>query len=400
MRPGFVLLMVTLGFSPVFAGTKMDSATVPVTLDHNRIIITVGIYLPNGKMERVRAWVDNGNPSMSITERLANQLELKPPSGSSDSGTVKAPERILIGGMQLWLTNLKQPVEVEKAKSVGAGIHAEITLSSTVLQNYDVVIDYPGKKFTIASPGTIHFQGKAVYGFFNTQNSLIQIPAKLDSGEFNLALDIGTPISFISRDLISKWSKVHASWPSMHGAIGAANLWGMDDEPQWQLLRINSMLYGEIVFSNFIAVSCPQDWLDFFIKRVGIQTAGLVGAEALLDYRLGIDYTHRIVYFQHIGNSVETDMNLVGITLRPETDGRYSILGVADYNGKPSVAGVLKGDILQKVNNNIVRGLTMGEVWSLLHGHHGTVYTLVLNREGKQFIVKTEVHRFLSNHPE
>jgi len=399
MRPGFALLIINLAFSPIFARTKMDSATVHVTLDHNRIIITVGIYLPNGKMERVRAWVDNGNPSMSITERLANELELKPPYGSSDSGMVKVPERILIGDMQLWLTNLKQPVEVEKAKSVGAGINADITLSSTMLQNYDIVIDYPGKKFTIASPGTIHFQGKAVNGYFNPQNSLIQIPAKLDSGEFNLALDIGTPVSFISRDLISKWSKDHASWPSMHGAIGVANLWGMEDEPQWQLLRINNMLYGGIVFSNFIAVSCPQSWLDYFIKRVGIPTAGLVGAEALLDYRLGIDYTHGIVYFQHIGNSVRADMDLVGITLRPEADGRYSILGVADYNGKLSVAGVLKGDILQKVNNNNVNGLTMGEVWSLLHGRPGTVYTLVLDRDGKQFTVKTKVHRFLGKRP-
>jgi hypothetical protein len=172
----------------------------------------------------------------------------------------------------------------------------------------------------------------------------------------------------------------------------------MEDEPQWQLLRINNMLYGGIVLSNFVAVSCPQNWLDYFIKRVGISTAGLIGAEALLDYRLGIDYAHGIIYFQHIANSVGTDMDLVGLTLRPETDGRYSILGVADYNGKPSVTGVLKGDILQKVNNNNVNGRTMGEVWSLLHGRPGTVYTLILDRAGKQFRIKTKVHRFLNNH--
>jgi hypothetical protein len=195
-----------------------------------------------------------------------------------------------------------------------------------------------------------------VKGIFNSRNFLIQIPARVDSEEFNLALDVGTPVSFISGDLISKWSKVHSSWPSMHGAIGVANLWGTEDEPTWQLLRINYILYGGIAFSNLVAVSCPQNWLDYFTRRVGMPTAGLIGAEALLDYQIGIDYTHGIVYFHRIGNSLETDMDLVGLTLRPEPDG--------DYEEKPSVKGILKGDILLTVNKTNVSGLTMGGVWA------------------------------------
>jgi hypothetical protein len=301
--------------------------------------------------------------------------------------------------MAVIIKNLKQPIEIVKGATVGSGLEADINLPSAVLCNYDVVIDYPGKQFTIGSPGAVHFKGKPVKGFFNPQNHLIQIPGKVNGQGFNLALDAGTPVAFISAHLVSKWSKKHTTWPSLRGAIGIANLWGLDDEPDWQLLRVDKMEYGGLTFPDVIAVSFPADRLDYFQKRAGIATAGLMGAASLLNYRIGIDYTHGIVYFQHISDPVEADMNLVGLTLRPEADGRYSILGVSRYNGKPSVPDVLKGDIVLKVNNKNISGLTMGKAWSLLHGNPGTSFTLTVERAGKQFTINAIAHSFLRNRP-
>jgi len=390
------LLLINLAFIPAVAGIRARSAMVPLTLDHNRIIIRVGVYLPNGAIKQVNAWVDNGTPDLSITERLAKELGLMP---ANDKGAVKPPEKIQIGGLPIVIKNLKQPIEIVKGPTVGPGLEAEINLPSAVLCNYDVVIDYPGRQFTIGSPGSIYFVGKAVKGFFNPQNHLIQISGKVDGQSFNLALDAGTPVTFIAAGLVSNWSKAHTSWPSAHGAIGIANLWGLDDEPDWQLLRINKMECGGLIFPDMIAVSFPADRLAYFQKRAGITTAGLMGAASLLNYRVGIDYTHETVYFQRIGKSVEVDMSLVGLILRPEADGRYSILGVSRYDGRPSVPGVLKGDILLKVNDKNVTGLTMGKTWSLLHGNPGTSYTLTIERAGKQLTVNAKAHRFLCNHP-
>ncbi len=354
---------------------------------------------PDGSTHTINAWVDNGNPVMAITERLAKELALTTSVDSSGNIRVTGniPEKIRIGGMNILLKNLTQPIEVVKGTRIGAGLDVDINIPSTVLKDYDILIDYPSKKFTIAVPGSIHFKGKPVQGFFNTQNFLIQMAARSGTDEFNLALDLGTPVSFISRDLISKWNKGHPTWPSMHGAVGIANLWGMEDEPEWQLLRIKNLSFGEIVVSDFIAVSCPPDWLDYFTKRVGIPTAGLIGAQALLDYSIGIDYAHKTIYFQRLGNTTKEGMDLVGLILRPEVNGRYIILGVADYKEKPSVDGVMKGDVLVKVNNDPVDGLTMGGVWSLLQDRPGTICTLELQRGGKSYMVKTKVHRFLSN---
>ena len=53
-----------------------DSVTVPAAIDHNRVVIIAELPLPNGSTERVRAWVDNGNPELELSRRLATLLGL------------------------------------------------------------------------------------------------------------------------------------------------------------------------------------------------------------------------------------------------------------------------------------------------------------------------------------
>jgi len=68
----FVLLILTAAL----AAQTPKPVTVPITLDHNRTIIDVYLPLPDGQTKRVRAWVDNGNPEMTITQGLATKLGL------------------------------------------------------------------------------------------------------------------------------------------------------------------------------------------------------------------------------------------------------------------------------------------------------------------------------------
>jgi hypothetical protein len=370
-----------------------QSVTVRMRLDHNRIIIPVSVYLPNGKMKEVNAWVDNGTSTMSITARLAKELEITTSHVGRDS--VVAKPAILIGRMRVKTDDLHEPIELESSPTVGSGLEADINLPSTILHNYDLVIDYPARQFTMATPGIVHFRGKRVKAFFNPHYYLIQLPAQVDNSRFNLALDVGTPVSFISADLISLWSRAHASWPSMIGAVGIANLWGLDDEPDWTLLRVANLAYAGITFTDQIVVSFPRDRLAFFSDRAGISTAGLMGAASLLNERIGIDYKNGLVYFERLGSAAGPDMNLVGLILRPESDGRFLILGVASDRGASSVPGVSKGDVLVKVNGHAVTGLTMGAVWALLHGNPGADFTLIIERSGNQMTIHTLAHNFL-----
>jgi C-terminal processing protease CtpA/Prc len=105
------------------------------------------------------------------------------------------------------------------------------------------------------------------------------------------------------------------------------------------------------------------------------------------------------VYFDLGTTFKASDFDVVGLILRPEDDVRYTILGIADFDGKPSVSGgqdgAQPGDHLVAVDITPVPGSTMGQVWSLLQGQPGQERKLTLERGGKQFTVVAKVQHFL-----
>jgi C-terminal processing protease CtpA/Prc len=71
------------------------------------------------------------------------------------------------------------------------------------------------------------------------------------------------------------------------------------------------------------------------------------------------------------------------------------VIGVADFDGKPSVPEVQSGDLLISVDKIPTPGSTMGQVWSMLEGMPGQERKLTLERGGKQFTVAAKVQHFL-----
>src|SRR5579864_5707401 len=97
----------------VQAQSANKAVTVPITLDHNRTIIDVYLNLPDGKTKRVRAWVDNGNTELWMTEALAKQLGLPftgdpKPALYGQQRAVRAPNSLEIAGMKIELTGVKE----------------------------------------------------------------------------------------------------------------------------------------------------------------------------------------------------------------------------------------------------------------------------------------------------
>jgi hypothetical protein len=397
------LVLLILLVSSAFAQkpTQPKSVTVPVTLDHNRIVIDVRFPLADGSVKRVRAWVDNGNPEMFITGELAKTLGLTLSGDVKDTPfgkeqTASVPLVFLVGGMPLHATGVKQCEAVLDRDSVAPGMSPEVTLPSTMLRNYDLVMDYLNRELTIGLPGQIKFQGASAKASLNPDNALLQLPANLHGHKVNLALDLGAPFGLLSSDLIADLQKSHPKWPHMTGGVGPANFWGRPEEARWDVLRVSSLQFGGIDLADIGFAALPKDWMDWFEKRAGMATAGLVGANALLNYRVGIDYSHSTVYFEQTSRHRPPEMEVIGLTLRPEPDGRYTVAGVADYDGKPSVPGVKPGDVLVSIDKTPAKGGTMGEIWSLLGGAPGEVRTLTFARDGKPFTVQATVHGFLS----
>jgi hypothetical protein len=381
--------------------------TVPAAIDHNRVVINADIPLPNGSTERVRAWVDNGNPDLCLSRRLATLLGLAVSCNDQECSSA-APPAMTIGGMQIPLSAVKQakiPLKPVNAASVlAAGMSVEINLPSSILRHYDVLIDFPGHKFSIGAPGTIHFRGPSGKAQINAETGLIQIPSQIENKKYNLSLDLGASISFLAEELFDKLAAAHADWPHMTGAVGSANMWGLDEESKWQIMRVDRVQYGPLFLANVVVVDFPRDRMDFFAKRAGVPTAGLIGSNALLNYRVGLDYAHSAVYFEFGRMFNFPDFDVIGLTLHPEDDGRFTILGVADFDGKSSVPqgpdGVQPGDHLVAVDGIQVQGSTMGQVWNMLGGTPGQQRKLTFERESRQLTIAATVQHFLGELPD
>jgi hypothetical protein len=224
---------------------------------------------------------------------------------------------------------------------------------------------------------------------------LVQVPSQIEGKKYNLALDVGSCISFLSEELFDKLAAAHADWPRMTGAVGSASMWGAPEETKWKVMSVDRVQFGPLFLTNVPMVALPKQVVEFFEKRAAMSTVGVVGSNMLLNYRVGLDYAHSTVYFD-LGRTYRfPDFDVVGLTLRPEGDGRFTILGVADMDGKGSVDGVESGDHLEAVNDVPVGGATMGQVWSMLGGTPGQEKKLTIERGGKEFSVTAKVQHFL-----
>jgi hypothetical protein len=387
--------------------SEPTSVTVPAAIDHNRVVINADVQLPDGSSQRVLVWVDNGNPDLYLSRRLASQLGLAVRCDDHECSS-PPPQAIVVGGMKIPFTGVKEakiPLKPVNAASVLApGMSAEINLPSSTLRHYDVLVDFPGHKFSIGAPGTLHFRGPSGKVQINAENGLIQVPSQIENKKYNLALDLGACISFLSSELFDKLASAHPDWPHMTGAVGSANMWGLDEEPKWKVMRLDRVQYGPLFLANVAFVDLPKDRMDFFEKRAGTPTAGLVGSNILLNYRVGLDYAHSTIYFEFGRMFNFPEFDVIGLTLRPEDDGRFTILGVADLDGNPSVPqgadGIQMGDHLVAIDGIPVRGSTMGQVWAGLGGTPGQERRLTIERTGKEFTVTAKVQHFLAELPD
>src|ERR1700693_2152035 len=249
--------------------SEPNSVTVPAAIDHNRVVINADLALPNGSTERVRAWVDNGDPDLYVSRRLATLLGLTASCNDHECSS-PPPQEMNVGGMKIDLTGLKQvkmPLKpVDAASVLAAGMNVEINLPSSILRRYDVLIDFPGRKFSIGAPGTIHFRGPSGKVQINAENGLIKIPSQLENKKYNLALDFGASISFLSEDVFDKLAAAHPDWPHMTGAVGSANMWGAADETKWKGTRADRLQYWPVLLANLVVVDMPKDWNAFLLQ--------------------------------------------------------------------------------------------------------------------------------------
>jgi hypothetical protein len=398
---GIVLVLCLLSFGAPARETAAKSVTVPFVLDHNRMLVDVEIRRADGAWRTARLWVDTGEPRFFMSEALARDLGIDV-SAIGDNPMVPPPAHVRIGGMLLDFSGVETIVGGEPAWMFNT-MRNDGHLSSRVLQRYQVVFDYPARLLTIAAPGTFERRGTRAPARVNPKTGVVQIDAVIDGDSLSFALDMGASYSFVDSAVVARLLERHPGLPRMTGAVGCANMWGWwpPDEQNAPVVRVPEIMWGPVRLAGVGAVGVPAvapggpSLGAWYSRKTARPVNGFLGPNAFKAFRVEVDYASGAVYFEKTAEFDAFDMDLVGLTLRPEDDGSYSVLGVASKDGKPAVEGVEPGDKLLGIGDLETTGATMGTVVDALRGRPGDIRYLILERAGNKFRIEAKVARLL-----
>jgi hypothetical protein len=373
------------------------SATVPFTLDHNRVIVEVGLARPDGSLRRAAAWVDTGNQYLIVGETLAeelgldrSQLEDAGPGHSVESASPAPAAEI--GGMALEMTGIG--VRVRSGGWVMPGIPAELCLPAGALRRLHVVLDYPARQMTVALPGVLTPRGEAIACRVNSETGLFLIEAVIDGERVPLGVDTGSAGTWVSTALTSGWVERHPQWPRAVGAVGSANFFGFPFEAEGVLMLLPELEIGGLLIPDVAVLGLGQGLFDWYSEKSADAVSGFIGANALSRCRLEIDFPGQMTYWEVGEAPAVGDLDIVGLTLRPEADGGFAVAAVATRDGIPAVDGVEAEDRLIRIDRLDTAGATMGEVVAALRGAPGERRTLLIDRGGERISVEATVTRF------
>ncbi len=384
---------------------RPTSASAEFTLDHNRMLINADLLRNDGTWRAARLWVDSGNPDLLLSESLARDLHIDLPANaaSADSAAylpeVTPPRGVRVGGLELDVSTTHARVVVEP-RFLFSTMHADATLPSAVLRHYQVVFDYPGHRLTVAPPGSLRSRGIRVLASIHPVTGIVQIDVVIDEERLSLALDNGASYSFVSAEVLDRLTTRHPRWPRHAGAVGYANIWGWwPGEATWPMARVPDIRLGSVRLAGVGLVGLPGVFpgglAAWYSQKTARPVSGFLGPNAFKAFRLEIDYVNGAVYLEKGEAPALHDMDLVGLTLHLDPDGRYRVIGVPQKDGRPAVDGVAPGDVLVKVDSLEVTGATMGTVVDALRGTPGEARVLEIERAGDRLRVVARVVRFL-----
>jgi predicted aspartyl protease len=377
------------------------SATVPFLLEDNRVFVDLTFTKPDGSPRSAHFWVDTGGGGFLMAEPLARDLGLdlsgKPMEEDGAKLLAVTPPAVRIGNLPLDMKDARVLVMMGH-KTIQDGFnHAEGMLPGHVLQRYQVVIDYGTQRFTLALPGTLKMRGTRLNTPVQQHMGFPRLEATIAGKSYGFLLDCGAAYTMISQNVLDEWAKAHPEWPRATGAVGAPNM-GVPMEVGLEVTRVPQMLLGPL---QLRAIGMVARRKGIFEDRISPAMtgpiAGAIAGNVLRNYRVQIDYAEGATYLEKIGNPSPNanDLDVVGLILQPRPDGSFTVLGVAQKDGKPVVEGIEKKDRLLKIEGRDVVGKTLQEVLQSLQGKPGEIRHLVLEREGKPVTIAAPVVHLL-----
>jgi len=398
LRKTVIMTVLLSAFFAIAAAqeTGPKSATVSMTLDHNRMTVDVVFTRPDGTLRPARAWVDTGGTTVVMAEPLARELGVDlstmPANGTRPFATTAPVPAMRLAGVLLDCEGMS--ISVRSGRLAIPGVQAECVLPARCLRRLHVIFDYPARQLTLARPGVLVPRGTAVPCRVNPKTGLFLVEATVDGEKVALGVDTGSAGTWLSNKLTAAWLARHTDWPQVIGAAGSTNFFGFPFESQGVLLRLPAMVIGSIVVGQEIAaLGLDQGIFDWYSQKSAAPVSGFLGAELIARFRLEVDFPAEMTWWQPGPLPALRDLDIVGLTLRAESDGTFTVAGIVSRQGRPLVPGVQPGDKLLSVDALAAEKAPMGTVIDALRGTPGAVRILVIEREGKKLTIQAVVYR-------
>lgn len=383
-----VLLISVVAILGSCKDEEISSVKIPFTLDHNRMLIEAEFQRADGSWRKAKLWVDTGNPEFFISKELAEDIGIELKDSLSEQA-IEPPSGVRIAGMNISFEGIKCSVD-PVSKWLFNAIHNDGNLPSTVLQKYHIIFNYPTQELTIAEPGKLKPQGIPSPVSVNKTTGIIQMDAMIDGEKYSFAFDNGASFSYVPDFIVSKLLNQHPEWPSSKGAVGCANIWGWwPDEGNWPMIRIPEIRWGTLNINNAVICGLPSifrgrtDIGVNYSKKTARPVNGFFGPNIFMSYRIEIIYSDSTIYFEKLNTKYTDKMDIVGLTLKQKDDNRYTVIGIANKDGKPLVDGIEKDDIILQIENINTTGATMGTVVDALRGKPGDLRLILHERNGE-----------------
>ncbi len=391
------LSAICLGFllasSFCSARDSPSKGTAAFIFDGNRMYVELSFVRQDRSVHRALAFVDMGGPSMILTESLFKELQIDH----------NRPLLFRLGDLTVEVPDAEVIKESSESYSIGSDLKVEGTLSASILQRYQVVIDYQKRILTFAQPQTLRPRGTPVPFHINKNTGLLSVDASIGGDTYSITIDSGSAYTWFRQSAAKTWLVSHPDWERGVGAVGASNMMmsGDDAESSGILLRIPQISLGTLILNDVGALAPGSvrgfpgnlDLFDWYSQKNVGPVVGWIGGNVLKRFELMIDYPDHVMYWQQQTSPDSRDLNQVGLTLRFE-HGEYFVAAVAKKNGRPTVDGVLPGDRLIQVDDLETRNATWGAIYDRMHGNPGETRRLLLERDGNRLTVTVKVTAF------
>jgi len=313
-----ICLSFLLASSLSFARGSPSKGTAAFVFDGNRTYVELSFVRQDRSVHKALAFVDMGGPSMILTDSLFNELQID-------------HNRSLLfrlGDLTVEVPGAEVIKESVEPYSIGSELKVEGTLSASILQRYQVVIDYQKRNLTFAQPRTLKPRGIPVRFHINQKTGLLSVDASIGGETYPMTIDNGSAYTWFRQSAAKSWLVSHPDWDRGVGAVGASNMMmsGDDAESSGILLRIPQISLGSLILNDVGALapgsvrSFPGnlDLFDWYSQKNASAVVGWIGGNVLKRFKLTIDYPNHLMYWLQQTNPDSADFNQVGLTLRFE----------------------------------------------------------------------------------